>query len=92
MLGVAPVIQLPRADEDVVLTFRVEGYVPAARTVRPSDDLALEVELEKRPAASGGKGGKGGKGKGTGKGTGTGSGTGSGTNRNALEDPFGSKK
>ncbi len=90
MFGVAPVIQLPRGDEDVVLTLRAEGYVAAAHTVRPSDDVQLEVVLERKP--SGGKGGKGGKsggtGKGTGKGTAGGSGTGTGTGRNSLEDPF----
>jgi serine/threonine-protein kinase len=55
LLGVAPgVIQLPRGDTEVMLTFKADGYVATTATVTPAAATTLAVALEPRtttPAA-----------------------------------------
>jgi serine/threonine-protein kinase len=99
LLGVAPgEIQLERGDEEVLLTFKADGYLAASQKVMADQDRTLQVELEKKAAEpSSGKGkGRGGKGKGGGKSDGGksdgGKGDGEGSGRDKLEDPFGTKK
>jgi serine/threonine protein kinase len=51
-LGVAPgKIQLVRGDEPVLLTFKAEGHLPATHEVTPTEDRAVEVELDRKPRA-----------------------------------------
>jgi serine/threonine-protein kinase len=46
LVGVVPgIIQLTRRDGNVILSFKAEGYLPATRTVRPTADATIEVEL-----------------------------------------------
>jgi hypothetical protein len=46
------VIQLPRRDGEVLLTFKADGYRAATRAVRPTAEaaagIAIQVELEPR--------------------------------------------
>jgi hypothetical protein len=52
LLGVAPgVIQLPRGDTEVMLTFKAEGYRTATRPVTPTAGTTLAVALEPVPAS-----------------------------------------
>ncbi len=49
--GAAPgPVQLPRDATPIVLTFKVDGYLPLSRTVTPDRDQALSVTLKKKPA------------------------------------------
>jgi eukaryotic-like serine/threonine-protein kinase len=49
-VGVAPgPVQLPRSEHPVVLTFKVDGYHPASRTIIPASDQALAMRLERKP-------------------------------------------
>jgi serine/threonine protein kinase len=51
-LGVAPgKIQLVRGEEPVLLTFKAEGHLPATHTVTPTEDSAVQVELDRKPRA-----------------------------------------
>ncbi len=53
LLGVAPgPIQLARAEEDLVLTLRADGFVTASATVRPDADRALDVRLVRKGRAA----------------------------------------
>jgi serine/threonine-protein kinase len=52
-IGVAPgPVQLPRGGDPVVLTFKADGYVPAAKAVTPDKDQTLDVALKKKPRAT----------------------------------------
>jgi serine/threonine-protein kinase len=49
--GAAPgPVQLPRDTAPMVLTFKVDGYLPASRTVTPDRDQPLTVTLKKKPS------------------------------------------
>jgi len=49
--GAAPgPVQLPRDTAPMVLTFKVDGYLPASRTVTPDHDQPLTVTLKKKPS------------------------------------------
>jgi hypothetical protein len=65
LLGVAPgVVQLPRGDAEVMLTFKADGYRAATASVMPASATTLTVTLEPRataPAAPSTKTGSGGK-------------------------------
>ncbi|HEU0033991.1 MAG TPA: serine/threonine-protein kinase [Kofleriaceae bacterium] len=51
-VGAAPgPVQLPRGDDEVLLTLRAEGYELASQKVRPDHDHAIDVVLAKKPAA-----------------------------------------
>jgi hypothetical protein len=90
LLGVVPgIIQLPRRDGDVLLTFKAEDYVPATRAVKPTADAAITVELtpksprrippRRRDQGGGGPDGKSDK---------DGQGEGGEDERDKLESPF----
>lgn len=52
LLGVAPgKIQLVRGEEPVLLTFRAENHRPETREVVPTEDRAMQVELDAKPRA-----------------------------------------
>jgi serine/threonine-protein kinase len=80
LLGVAPgPIQIDRSDQEVVLTFSADGYLPRSATITPTADAPLDVTLDKKkaePASAKPKPVK----KGTGKGSAGG--------RDSIEDPF----
>ena len=49
-IGIAPgPVQLPIGESDVVLTFKADGYLPSATTVRPDQDRTLAVQLKAKP-------------------------------------------
>jgi serine/threonine-protein kinase len=50
--GAAPgPVQLPRDSSPMVMTFKVDGYFPASRTVTPDHDQQLVVTLKKKPVS-----------------------------------------
>jgi hypothetical protein len=54
--GAAPgPVQLPRDQAAMVLTFKLDGYLPTSRTVTPDRDQALTVTLKKKPTGVPGK-------------------------------------
>ena len=56
VVGVAPgPVQLDRSTTPVVLTFRVDGYLPASKSVVPDADKPLDVTLKKKAVRGGGK-------------------------------------
>ncbi|MBS1122248.1 MAG: serine/threonine protein kinase [Deltaproteobacteria bacterium] len=51
--GAAPgPVQLPRDQVPMVLTFKLDGYLPTSRTVTPDRDQALTVTLKKKPTSA----------------------------------------
>jgi hypothetical protein len=62
LLGVAPgVVQLPRGDTEVMLTFKADGYRAATAAVTPAAATTLTVALEPKAAAPATKPAAGGK-------------------------------
>ncbi|MBX3161961.1 MAG: serine/threonine protein kinase [Deltaproteobacteria bacterium] len=48
-MGVAPgPVTVPRGDDPVTLTFKLDGYLPASRTLTPDRDQKLAVTLKKK--------------------------------------------
>ncbi|HEV7558406.1 MAG TPA: PEGA domain-containing protein, partial [Kofleriaceae bacterium] len=48
-VGVAPgPVQLPRGTDQLVLTFKVDGYLPQSRTITPDRDQRFAVALKKK--------------------------------------------
>lgn len=57
VIGVAPgPVQLDRGTAPIVLTFRADGYLPTSKSVIPDGDKPLDIQLKKKPRATGGKG------------------------------------
>jgi serine/threonine-protein kinase len=53
-VGAAPgPVQLPRGDAPVVLTFKLDGYLPLSKTVTPARDQDLVLALKKKPTSAG---------------------------------------
>jgi len=51
--GAAPgPVQLPRDSVPMVLTFKIDGYLPASRTVTPDRDQPLAVTLKKKASGT----------------------------------------
>ncbi|MBA3455755.1 MAG: protein kinase [Deltaproteobacteria bacterium] len=48
-VGVTPTVQLDRGSDEVVLSFFLDGYLPASLTVRPDEDQTAEVLMKKKP-------------------------------------------
>jgi serine/threonine-protein kinase len=54
-VGAAPgPVQLPRSETAVVLTFKLDGHLPASRTVTPDRDQPLKLSLKRKPRAGAG--------------------------------------
>jgi hypothetical protein len=52
LLGIAPRVQMPRGDAEVLLVLSADGHVPATLTVIPSEDLSRTVKLKPKAAAA----------------------------------------
>lgn len=47
LVGVAPIIQLERGEEEIVLVFTADGYKATNAKVTPSEDASLKVKMKK---------------------------------------------
>jgi hypothetical protein len=53
IVGVAPgPVQLPRGGDPMVLTFKVDGYLPQSRAITPDRDQRFAVALKKKGATA----------------------------------------